>query len=398
MPPYLRVDVYGLVPHHISKHTAERFRRPLELDHLARELVDPARHVGITPEDLGLYLFDIVLEAVDYGPVVINDTVHDGVQDRLGSTAKVLGVGLQLLAYPAQVRRLAVAHAHYEVFSHKEVDFAELDPLLLVQVAGRLENDKERIPVALQLGPLVGVRRILDRQTVQAELPGDGRELLYRRLVEADPCNPAPVSDGLIGLLEGYRLGGTVAVHVDGIVHDHSRIIRPRLFLLVCFSPRRRACGLYSSVSPSKTANAAPWDRQGRRSCPKGDPRAQPARYRRARAPSRRRRRAMRPPIPNQQSSKMEPGCPKLDTTPMALTGCAFSPPEGHQVMLQAYFQKTSRPRCGHFGRALSRLIDRATFCLFCPAAGTVAEASTTRISCSTFSRSSNTVVSRSSG
>src|SRR5918993_1026170 len=269
MPPYLRVDVYGLVPHHISKHTAERFRRPLELDHLARELVDPARHVGITPEDLGLYLFDIVLEAVDYGHVVINDTIHDGVQDRLGSTAKVLGVGLQLLAYPAQVRRLAVAHAHYEVFSHKEVDFAELDPLLLGRVAGRLEHDKERIPVALQLGPLVGVRRILDRQTVQAELPGDGRELLYRRLVEADPCNPAPVSDGLIGLLEGYRLGGTMAVHVDGIVHDHSRIIRSRLFLLVCFSPRRRACGLYSSVSPSKTANAAPWDRQGRRSCQK---------------------------------------------------------------------------------------------------------------------------------
>jgi hypothetical protein len=49
--------------------------------------------------------------------------------------------------------------------------------------------------------------------------------------------------------------------------------------------------------------------------------------------------------------------------------------------MLQAYFQKTSRPRCGLFGRALSRVIDRATFCLFCPAAGTMAEASTTRIS-----------------
>src|SRR5215204_496277 len=398
MPPYLRVDVYGLLPHHISKHTAERFRRPLELDHLARELVDSARHVGITPKDLGLYLFDIVLEAVDYGPVVINDTVHDGVQDRLGSTAQVLGVGLQLLAYPAQVRRLAVAHAHYEVFSHKEVDFAELDPLLLVQVAGRLEHDKERIPVALQLGPLVGVRRILDRQTVQAELSGDGRELLYRRLVEADPCNPAPVSDRLIGLLEGYRLGGTVAVHVDGIVHDHSRIIRPRLFLLVCFSPRRRACGLSSSVSPSKTANAAPWGSprtailpEGRSKGPASTVPPSPLAF--CMAASRE-----ETPIHNQQTSKMEPGYPILDTTPMALTGCALSPPEGHQVMLQAYFQKTSRPRCGLFGRALSRVIDRATFCLFCPAAGTVAEASTTRISCSTFSRSSNTVVSRSSG
>src|SRR5215208_2589709 len=297
MPPYLRADVYGLVPPHISKHTAERFRRPLELDHLARELVDPARHVGITPEYLGLYLFDIVLEAVDYGPVVINDTVHDGVQDRLGSTAQVLGVGLQLLAYPAQVRRLAVAHAHYEVFSHKEVDFAELDPLLLVQVAGRLEHDKERIPVALQLGPLVGVRRILDRQTVQAELPGDGREFLFRRLVEADPRHTAPVSDGLIGLLEGGRLGGTAAVHVDGVVHDHSRIIRLCLLLLVHLSAATRLyyCAPTRPSRPRRWRTRRPGDRQGRRSCRREDPRARPARYLQARAPYPWRRRARGP-------------------------------------------------------------------------------------------------------
>src|SRR5215207_5474576 len=226
MPPYLRVDVYGLLPHHISKHTVERLRRPLELDHLARELVDPARHVGITPEDLALYLLDIVLEPVDYGSVIVYDTVHYGVQDRLGPTTQVLGVGLQLLAYSTQVRRLSVTHAHHKVFSHKEVDFAELDPLLLVQVPGRFEHDEERIPVALQLGPLVGVRRILDRQPVQAELPGNGRELLFRRLVEAYPRYAAPVSYGLIGLFECGRLGGTLAVHVDGVVHDHNRIIR----------------------------------------------------------------------------------------------------------------------------------------------------------------------------
>src|ERR671913_1206238 len=239
MPLYLRIDVYGLVPHHISKHTAKRLRRPLELDHLSRELVDPARHAGITPEDLGLYLLDVVPETFDYGSVVVYDTVHDGVQDRLGSTAQVLGVGLQLLAYPAQVRCLAVTHAHYEVFSHKEVNFAELDPLLLVQVAGRLEHDKERIPVALQLGPLVGVRRILDRQPVQAKLPGDGGELLFRRPVEADPSHTTPVPDGLIGLLEGDRLGGPAAIHGDGGVHDHSRIIRPCLLLPVRLGARR---------------------------------------------------------------------------------------------------------------------------------------------------------------
>src|SRR5919107_2737027 len=224
MPPHLRIYIYGLFPHHVRQHPTERFCRPLELDHLARELVDPAGHAEIATEDLGLYLLDIVFQAVDYGPVVVYDTVHYGVQDRLWSSAQMLGVGLQLLAYPAQVRRLTVAHAHHEVFSHKEVDFAELDPLLLVQVTGRLEHEEERIAVALQLGPLVSVRRILDRQPVQAELPGDGRELLFGRLVEANPCNPAPVSDGLIGLLEGYRLGGTGALPLDGIGRGHSRI------------------------------------------------------------------------------------------------------------------------------------------------------------------------------
>jgi hypothetical protein len=180
--------------------------------------------------------------------------------------------------------------------------------------------------------------------------------------------------------------------------------ITAALYARACFCWYASAHGdaLVSSTRrspPRRRRTRHPGDRQGRRSCPKGDPRAQPARYRRARAFSMAASRD-ETPIPNQQRSRMEPGYPILDTTPMALTGCAFSPPEGHQVMLQAYFQKTSRPRCGLFGRALSRVIDRATFCLFCPAAGTVAEASTTptRISCSTFSRSSNTVVSRSSG
>src|ERR671910_541712 len=132
MPLYLRIYAYGLDPHQVRQHPVQRFRRSLELDHLARELVDPARHAGIAPEDLGLYLLDVVLETVDHGSVVVYDPVHYGVQDRLWSTAQLLGVGLQSLAYSAQVRRLSVAHAHHEVFSHKEVDFAELDPLLLV--------------------------------------------------------------------------------------------------------------------------------------------------------------------------------------------------------------------------------------------------------------------------
>src|SRR5918997_3020633 len=134
MPPYLGIYVYGLVVHHVPEHPAERLRSPLKFDLLARELVDPARHVGVTTEDLGFYLLDVVLEAVDHGSVVVHDTVHDSVQDRLWSSAQEVGGGLEPLAYLAQVRCLAVAYGHHEVFTHKQVDFAELDPLFLVQV------------------------------------------------------------------------------------------------------------------------------------------------------------------------------------------------------------------------------------------------------------------------
>jgi hypothetical protein len=34
---------------------------PLELDHLARQLVDVPGDVRVPPEDLGLYLLDVVL-------------------------------------------------------------------------------------------------------------------------------------------------------------------------------------------------------------------------------------------------------------------------------------------------------------------------------------------------
>jgi hypothetical protein len=132
----------------------------------------------------------------------------------------VLGVGLQPLAYPAQIRCLAVAHGNHEVFSHEDVDFAELDPLLLVQVTGGLEHDEEGLPVALQLGPLVSLSCVLDRQPVQAELPGYGRELLLRRPVESDPSHPVLAPDCLICLLQGAWLSGAMAVDVDGVVHD----------------------------------------------------------------------------------------------------------------------------------------------------------------------------------
>src|SRR5215212_1816261 len=237
--PYLGVDVRRLVLDHVPEHASQGLGRPLEFDHLTRELVDPARHVEIAPEDLGLYLGDVDAEPLDHGHVVVHDPVHNGVQDGLGPPAQQLGIGLQAPAHGAYIGRFAVTNGHDEVIAHENVDLPELDPLFLVDVTGRLEHDEECPAVALQLGPLMGLRSVLDREIVQPELFGDGGELFLRRPVKPDPGHPPPLPDGFVGLLQGARLGRATAVHVDGVVHDHGRIIRPCRSLL---NATRRAC------------------------------------------------------------------------------------------------------------------------------------------------------------
>ena len=125
---------------------------------------------ALAAEDLGLDLVDVVLQAVRDGPVVVHDPVHDRVEDGLGPPPQQVGVALQPPPHLAQVRRLAVAHGDDEVRADEDVRLAELDRLGLVDVARRPEHDEERVAVALELRPLVGVERVLHRELVQPEL------------------------------------------------------------------------------------------------------------------------------------------------------------------------------------------------------------------------------------
>jgi hypothetical protein len=54
-------------------------------------------------------------------------------------------------------------------------------------VADGLEHHEQGVVVAFQLGPLVGVHGVLDREFVQSERGGDALDLLAVRLVQADP-------------------------------------------------------------------------------------------------------------------------------------------------------------------------------------------------------------------
>ncbi|GAA3046489.1 hypothetical protein GCM10020000_28060 [Streptomyces olivoverticillatus] len=136
------------------------------------------------------------------------------------------GVVLEVVAQRAQRALAAVPDGDDEVRAGEAHHLAGLHHLAgggqfgVLDVVDGLEDGEERVVVALQLGPLVGVDSVLHGQRVQAELPGDARELLLRGLVQADPGEAALAADTPHGLGGADVVAGPLAVAVDGAVHD----------------------------------------------------------------------------------------------------------------------------------------------------------------------------------
>ena len=187
---FLLVDLRCL--HQTLKDRDQRLGGALDLDDLAGELVDAPRDRGAPVEDVVLDLVDVVLDTGDDRRVVVDDAVEDGVDDRERAAAEQIGPRLQLLADAVQVGRLGVADGDDELRAGEDVHLAELDRLGLVDVAGGSKDEEQRVAVTLELGPLVRLHGVLDRELVQLELARDVGEFLRVRAVEADPRDPAP--------------------------------------------------------------------------------------------------------------------------------------------------------------------------------------------------------------
>ena len=206
--------------------------RALELDHLSGQLIDATGDGWAAAEDLILDLVDVVLEAGDDRLIAVDDVVDDRVRDRHRAPPEQVRARLEPPPHRPQLRRIAVAHGDDELRADEDRDLAEHDRLRLVHVAGRPQDDEERVPVALELRALMRLDGVLDRELVQVELARHRRELLLARLVEAQP------GDCVAGLAGGVQLGEvvglrrTTAVAVDGAVDDHARTVSPRLAAL----------------------------------------------------------------------------------------------------------------------------------------------------------------------
>ena len=162
--------------------------RATELEHLPLEAVDALGGVGLGGrEHLGLHLLDVDLEARDHGRVVVHDPIGDRVQHRAGPQAEQVGVGLQVLAHVVQGAALPVSHGDDEVRADEHQHLADLDQLVVVHVARGLQHQEQRVAVHLQLGSLVGVHGVLDRQRVKAEVLPDLVHHSWSGIVQPDP-------------------------------------------------------------------------------------------------------------------------------------------------------------------------------------------------------------------
>ena len=83
---------------------------------------------------------------------------------------------------------LTVADDNCEALADEHLDLAELDGFGLVDVAGGLQHDEQRLAVHLEFRPLVRLDSVFDRELVESERLSDVRELLGHGFVQADPC------------------------------------------------------------------------------------------------------------------------------------------------------------------------------------------------------------------
>ena len=99
----------------------------------------------------------------------------------------------------------------------KQMGFAERNAA--VQQLRRARDDEKRVAILFELGSLVRVLGVLDRQIVQVELPLDAVQKLAVRLEQADPHDMPLLARPLASLLDG-NVGDAAAIGIDARRHD----------------------------------------------------------------------------------------------------------------------------------------------------------------------------------
>ena len=170
-------------------------------------------------EDLVLELRQLLLETVDDREVMIDDEIHDRIQNEPWALPEVFAGCLAAGAHLAVRQRSAVPDRDDVARPDEHVRLPELDLVLLGIGLRRAQHDEQRLPVLLDLRALVGAMRVLDGQIVEPELRLDLPQELFVRLVQTNPDEAVGLLQNLAGLLE-RDLADTTAARVRHAVDD----------------------------------------------------------------------------------------------------------------------------------------------------------------------------------
>src|SRR3954469_20406389 len=148
-------------------------------------------------QHLALDLVDAVLDRVDDRIERVGQAVEDPVHEVL---LDVCLRGHQLVVQRVELAAGLVPGGHDEAARDVDVDLERRELALLLGRAGArgVEDEQDVVLVAVELGALVPLARVLERQRVQAEHLSQHLEVLRRRIAEVEPeevVSPAQLGD-----------------------------------------------------------------------------------------------------------------------------------------------------------------------------------------------------------
>ncbi len=205
-------DLGELAPRQPADDVALGRDHPAQRRHVALEPEDHADVVGIRlVEHRVLELVEAGLELLDLGAIVVDHRVDDAVQQRRRPFGQHEVVARADVAQVRQRAREVVVHGHQELLAEEDVDLVRREAMLRGREVDAVQDQVEVVAVALDLGGLDLLERVLDGELVESERLGEDARFLFGRALQIDPDEVAALRQQPLGL-DGLGVPGLPAV------------------------------------------------------------------------------------------------------------------------------------------------------------------------------------------
>jgi len=176
---------------------------------VAAELVVDRDHVPVGQRVPGV-------DGLEHRQVIVDDEIEDCIEDKVLALGQGRRAGFPMLANGLVRGRGAMPDSDDIALANEDMGFAEGDPA--IDKLSRAGDDEQGIAILLDLGPLVRMLGVFDRQFMQMELCLDAQQQLAIGFEQPDPDDMARFPRPFAGLFDrdvGYALAGGVDARGD---------------------------------------------------------------------------------------------------------------------------------------------------------------------------------------